>query len=180
MEEMTKFERCRFGFPDIVSENGKTKIKNKCLKTNTDVCDADCNKCADFNSRYIEFPIEVSKINIENDNFNLHADRTGEFVKIRPCGEEYKGKTYLGILLGDMPVHPTASYNKTSKELSISMFCNPAIFVPELKKVIFGCESWWGKITSKDDIEALSISDEDINNVWYVKMLKSHFSEGDI
>ena len=50
---------------------------------------------------------------------------------------------------------------------------NPAIFVPELKKIIYGYESWWGAITNKDDLSDLNISDEDIENTWYVQLLKS-------
>lgn len=48
---------------------------------------------------------------------------------------------------------------------------NPAIFVPELKKIIYGCESWWKTIRSVDEFS--KISNEDINNTWYVKLLQS-------
>lgn len=48
---------------------------------------------------------------------------------------------------------------------------NPAIFVPELKKIIYGCESWWKTIQSVDEFS--KISNEDINNTWYVKLLQS-------
>ena len=47
--------------------------------------------------------------------------------------------------------------------------------VPELKKIIYGCESWWHEISSADDFSG--ISDEDINNTWYVKLLNT-FIEG--
>jgi len=47
----------------------------------------------------------------------------------------------------------------------------PAIFVPELKKIIYGCESWWKTIQSVDEFS--KISNEDINNTWYVKLLQS-------
>ena len=47
----------------------------------------------------------------------------------------------------------------------------PAIFVPELKKIIYGCESWWKTIRSVDEFS--KISNEDINNTWYVKLLQS-------
>ena len=47
---------------------------------------------------------------------------------------------------------------------------NPAIYVPELGKVIYGMESWWHAI--KDEKELKDITDNDIDNVWYVKALK--------
>lgn len=47
---------------------------------------------------------------------------------------------------------------------------NPAIFVPELNKIVYGCESWWRKIKSIDDFKG--ISKEDIENTWYIKLLK--------
>ncbi len=47
---------------------------------------------------------------------------------------------------------------------------NPAIFVFDLKKVIYGYESWWGEIKSEEDFR--KITDLDINNLWYVKALK--------
>lgn len=43
--------------------------------------------------------------------------------------------------------------------------------VPELKKIIYGCESWWKTIRSVDEFS--KISNEDINNTWYVKLLQS-------
>ena len=45
---------------------------------------------------------------------------------------------------------------------------NPAIFVPELGKIIFGMESWWGRIKSEEELK--DITDGDIENVWHVKM----------
>ena len=177
MEKMSKFERCRYGFPDFKSQGGKITIENKCTKTNMVVTEKDCADCASFNSRYIEYPITVAKINIDSDTYDMHANRVGEFVKIRPCGKEYENKTFLGILIGDMPIQPHASYNSTTQELSVSMISNPAIFVPDLKKVIFGCESWWGKISSKDDLSELTITDDDINETWYVKALKMQLGE---
>lgn len=48
---------------------------------------------------------------------------------------------------------------------------NPAIWVPELEKVVWGDSSWWGPIEKKEDAERL-ITDADIQNVWYVKALK--------
>lgn len=127
--------------------------------------------CDDYKSRYIEYPIEVSKINCNNDKGGLHDSQIGKFVKIAPCGDEYKGKTYLGIFLGDLPIGNHISYKEDTKELSVSFSTNPAIFVFEVNKIIFGCESWWGIIESEEDLK--EITSEDIDNVWYVKALKT-------
>lgn len=61
--------------------------------------------------------------------------------------------------------------NPDTKELKVSFHCNPAIFVFDLNKIIYGCESWWGVIKSEEDLN--SISDCDIDNVWYVRALKT-------
>ena len=47
---------------------------------------------------------------------------------------------------------------------------NPAIFVPDLNKIIFGCASWWHKIKNIDEIKDITM--EDIENTWYVKLAK--------
>lgn len=137
------------------------KIKN--------VSKEDCKKCKRYKSRYIEYPIEVSRINSEMREYWKNDD-CGQLVKIRPCGEEYGEKTYLGILLGDLPFMNYISYREETKELDILPSCNPAIFVPELKKIIFGMESWWGRIKNADELK--EITNDDIDNVWYVRLMK--------
>lgn len=126
--------------------------------------------CDEFKSIFIEYPIEVSKINKNTKRYCLEASKIGKFASIRPCGEEYKDKTYLGLYLGDLPIGNYVSYNPETKELDVSFHCNPAIFVFELKKIIYGCESWWGIIKSEEDLK--KITNTDIDNVWYVKALK--------
>lgn len=127
--------------------------------------------CDEFKSMYIEYPIEVSKINSDNEIFTLAKNKVGKFAKIRPCSEEYKNKTFLGLYLGDLPIGNNISHNPDTKELKVSFHCNPAIFVFDLNKIIYGCESWWGVIKSEEDLN--SISDCDIDNVWYVRALKT-------
>jgi hypothetical protein len=89
---------------------------------------------------------------------------------VRPCNEKYGNKTYLGIFLGEADIGLFISHYPDTKELSITRHYNPAIFVPELKEIIYGSGSWWGKINSEEELK--EISDDDIDNVWYVKMLK--------
>jgi len=115
----------------------------------------------------IEFPIEVSSID------TTHLEDALEYkpglVSVRPCAEEYQDKTYVGFLLGSLIVDVTIGWDPETKKLSLFPYTNPAIFVPELNKIIFGYESWWGRIKNPEDLKA--ITDDDIMNVWYVKAL---------
>lgn len=94
---------------------------------------------------------------------------TGSFVSIRPCGEEYEGKTYLGIYVGDVGLGSSIKIDDDSVVCEWSSF-NPGILIPELNKIVYGCESWWGFITKQSELR--NISDLDIESVWYVKALK--------
>ena len=105
--------------------------------------------------------------------FNQGLHNVGDFVAVRPCGKEYEGKTYLGILLGDFPMGVAFSQSKTDPDVIDIQLShgNPAMYVPSLKKTIFGCESWWHEIKQPEDLK--DISDEDINSTWYVQVLKA-------
>ncbi len=126
--------------------------------------------CDKYKSMYIEYPIEVSKINTETNKGSYRGNSVGKFAMIRPCGEEYEGKTYLGLYLGEMPVGHIISHNPNTNELNVSFSTNPAIFVFDLNKIVYGMESWWGIIESEEDLR--EITDNDIDNLWYVKALK--------
>ena len=120
----------------------------------------------------IELPITVEKIEFEEDSELITKGwscETGALVSIRPCGDEYGGKTYLGIYLGDIARSVGVKF-KDGVLKPFHTFHNPAIFVPDLKKTIFGCESWWGEIKSEEQLK--QITNEDIENVWYVRLLK--------
>ena len=119
--------------------------------------------------KLIEYPINVKKINNSNERFSLYEP--GGFVAVRPCAEEYGNKTYLGLFLGELPDSNYVLYNTKTEELNISMSCNPAMFVFELNKVIYGYESWWRKIEKEEDLK--QITDADINDVWYVEAFKT-------
>lgn len=95
--------------------------------------------------------------------------RTGSFVKIRPCDDKYDNKTYLGILIGEAALSSSVSIKDGAIICSWSMY-NPAILIPEMSEVVYGCESFWGEIESEDDLRELT--DQNINNVWYIKALK--------
>ena len=126
-----------------------------------------------FEYLYIQYPIEVSKINTENFTNKSHSyqnSEIGKFVKIAPCAEEYKGKTYLGLYLGELPIGPHITHNSDTKELCISTTKNPAIFVFDLNKIVYGMESFWEIIECEEQLK--EITNEDIQNIWYMKALK--------
>lgn len=97
--------------------------------------------------------------------------QAGSWVACRPCDDACKGKTFLGVYLGDIALSMGTSFHRASGVLAISRcMYNPAIWVPDLKRIVFGAESWWVAIKGPDDLR--KISDADINNVWYVKAMK--------
>ena len=166
-----KIERCKFSFPYMGKEEGKVKVNYFCRKgeEEKEIRDSDCEMCENFKSRYIEYPITVSGIHIDNPEYN-DSSRVGSLVKIRPCGKEYESKTYLGVLLGDLPTEPYITYKRDNGELTVRNMTNPAIYVFELKRIVFGYESWWGVIEDEDDFK--NITDEDIENTWYVQLFQ--------
>lgn len=110
--------------------------------------------------------IEHCEVEIFND---YHGTKIGDLVKIKPCGEWAEKKTYLGFFIGDVP-QATGMKIEDNKIKSYLSFRNPAIFIPEVKKIVYGCESWWSKIESEDELK--EITNVDIDNIWYVKALK--------
>lgn len=176
MEDKKKISKCRYQHPYF--KDGK--IVHYCVvdgweDENVKNCnEQECEECSKFDSRYIEYPLTIQGIENETiDNYGLH--NVGCLCEIRPCGEEYKDKSYIGIYLGDLPIQILSSYDRTTGILKNSTMNNPAIFVPELRKIIYGCESWWREIETIEDFKG--ITDEDIDNIWYVKLLKSFESK---
>ena len=113
-----------------------------------------------------------------------HAYATGEFgqqvnpdkspvgrpVSIRPCIEGVEDKTYMGVFLGHIALGVNFALKDGTIEIS-HMHYNPAILVPELGRVVFGYQSWWGFIDSPEQLK--EITDEVIQDIWYVKGLKA-------
>lgn len=62
---------------------------------------------------------------------------TGSPCEVAPCGEKYGGS---GIVR-NTPAN------------------NPAIFVPELKKIVFGMESWWRILEKPEDLKGIAKED---------------------
>jgi hypothetical protein len=130
----------------------------------------------------MDFPITVNEIKWDDDADadpitpdRIFGEKAGAWVAVRPVGDE---KTYLGILLGDYRP-PALSFNRATGTLIVGKSIgNPAIWVPDLNRVIMGWGSWWGEIKSESDLR--QITDADIKNVWYVKALKELTKSTDV
>lgn len=102
----------------------------------------------------------------------LFGGGCGDMVAIRPVGDEFEDRTHLGVIIGEIARGVTVGRRKSDDVLVYDMgWHNPAIFVPDLNRVIFGSASWWGRI--RDESHLREITDGDIENVWYVRALKA-------
>ena len=165
-----KFERCKFAHLHLdgkhySTRNGFDEGDAFPVEVNT------CEKCQDYRSRFMEFPLEINGIHSDKITYDngIYA-KIGQLVSVRPCGDEYGGKTYVGFYLGELPVTITHYLNHETKMLMSGVISNPAMYVPEIGKVIFGMSSWWHTINS--EYEFSNITDGDIANTWYVKLAK--------
>ena len=118
----------------------------------------------------MKYPIEVSGIKKHRFRNMSFGVKKGDFVAIRPCRDECQGKTYLGLYLGDLPLEYFCNLEKPTGVRHVMPSGNPAIFVFDLNDIVWGCESWWGVV--KDENHLREISDDDIQNIRYVKALK--------
>ena len=124
----------------------------------------------------INYPIEVNEIKLYKDTLQIYD--VGTLVKVKPCAAEYNGKTFAGILLGDLQQSSMISYIRESKTLRIIPWMNPAIWIPGVNEIIWGSNSWWSPISDVSELK--DINTEDIENCWYMQILKSAIeSDGD-
>jgi hypothetical protein len=184
MDEYYKIKRnrCRHAHADLkgLSCQGLSYYCTRCGFANDKVIhgitEEQCETCEFFKSKFIEYPLTINGIDVKTDDCSLRQSDIGKLAKIRPCAEEYQNKTYIGIFLGDLPHAPHISHNEKTGVLTIIPMMNPAIFVPELRKIIYGCESWWQIIQEGEDISK-DITDELIQNQWYVRVAKEMFGD---
>lgn len=111
-------------------------------------------------------------------------DDVGCPVAVRPCDPECEGKTFLGFMLGSLPhgryivsedfEDDEESGERTKIGISVITSRNPAMYVPALRRIVWGSGSWWSRIESEEKLR--EITDESIQNLWYVKAL-NHLTE---
>lgn len=124
----------------------------------------------------MEFPVQVNGIRWADPSSPVIREKgfltkCGDMVAVRPCAEEYENKTFLGILLGDVALNVNVSWDEEKSELVLDRgHYNPIIFIPDRNAIVYGCGSWWGRIKSEEQLK--QITDEDIQNIWYVKALQ--------
>ena len=143
-------------------QDAKTYVE-RCL-TKMDIEEGYC--CDQFESQWVEYPFVVDKIEISDIKYNTWiSHQVGTLVKIKPCGEE---TTYLGIYLGEVPKKIGATLNKDDSVLKVFAKTGPAIFIPQLSRIVFGYESWWSEIKSAKELTDIIEND----NTGYAKYLK--------
>lgn len=138
---------------------------------------AACESCESYESAYIEFPLTVTGIDNERLMWRRGFHEPLSPVAVRPCDDECAGRTYLGVYLGEFPAEVCTSWSRSTGVLSNTAVGNPAIYVPELGRVVWGYESWWREV--KDLSEIPDITDRDIESCWYMRAFASLDREGD-
>jgi hypothetical protein len=113
--------------------------------------------------------VAVSRESLFKKGFG--ASKKGCLVRVRPVGEAYGGKTYLGFYIGDGPAGASMKLEDGGSKMLIEFSGNPAIFVPDLGEMFFGYECWWCEVESEDDVR--EITNETIGGQWYVKALRA-------
>lgn len=130
--------------------------------------------------RFLEYPITVAGITntpAPSIRYSTGRAKSGAYVAVRPCGPEFGGQTYLGVLLGDIATGASASFDPKTGVLAVGLnFHNPAIWVPDFSRLVFGMESWWGVIESLEDFKQITAAD--ISNIWYVKAMRELEARG--
>lgn len=98
--------------------------------------------------------------------------KPGDLVSVRPVDDKFEGKTFLGVYVGEQA--RGLSYEATPTEDGIVAarysYYNPLILIPDEGVTVMGYESWWRVIRKEEDLRR--ITDEDIQNVWYVRAIK--------
>lgn len=180
MTQRRKINRCKYSYPEFDGN----KIKHYCVANNKkEYCtNEQCEICDQFNSKYIEYPITVNEIVQTPIDATGHSYEVGNLCEIRLCSdpqpyvktsddESHINDTYIGIYIGDLPLMITSSFDQKSGTLTNTAIPNAAFFVPELKRIVYGSESFHRKLDNIDNLKG--ISNEDIDNIWYVKLLRA-------
>lgn len=103
--------------------------------------------------------------------------KVGSYVSLRLADGGGDTKTYLGIYMGDLPIGIALGIRTGDEDVLVvkSAMTNPAIYVPDLRQLHYGLESWWGAIKSPEELR--EITNADINNVWYVQAMRELFPD---
>lgn len=127
----------------------------------------------------IQFRLKLSELKeiAPPNNRAIRETSKPTLVAVRPCGEKYGNKTYLGFLIGDVALSSSVTITDDKIQCNWAHF-NPAIYIPEFGEVVYGCESWWSEIKKEEDFR--QITDENIQNTWYVKLWNKMNEKSDV
>ena len=176
---MPKYRRCKHYVRTGLFGSGKhycapdAKTLREQIKQKQEIDIAKCENCEKFESRYIEYPLTISSIDIKQpETWGICFTP----VRVRPCDGN---GTYFGILLGNFPYLTSASFDENTRALKVSTATNPCILIPSQKRIVFGAQSWWQEIDPGEDLSNVrGISDSEIENTWYVSLLRK-MTQGD-
>lgn len=129
-----------YGEPIMVSDGSPRRI---------DGTGHDCRGCKSFEDTRIRYPLTISGIESEGMEGIVSRERPGGLALVWFMEGDEK-MTELGIVLGDLAVEPLVSYDGETGMLSIRELGNPAIFVPSVRRIVWGMESWWHETTIED------------------------------
>jgi hypothetical protein len=82
------------------------------------------------------------------------------WCSVRLVGKEHEGRTFLGIALGDAYTSVMVSRSQDGILTVGPAAPNPCMYLPELRRVVFGHGSWWAPIT--DPAKVREITDGDL------------------
>ena len=118
MKSLTeKQENCRYSFPYQGKNMDQVYCKLKNDKETHYVTPEQCENCEQFKHRYIQFPLTIDGIEVES--IETRGTCIGSPVRVMPCAEKYKGKTFLGLYLGELPWCIHVSHNEEDNKLHV-------------------------------------------------------------
>lgn len=124
--------------------------------------------CENYQSVYIQYPIEVSAI--ESDNgFALY--KNSELVIAEVYIPEHDGETCLALYLGDMPNTIVTTYNKETKIVKNKFLTIPMLYIFRLNKIIPGTRAKWQDLY-ESGIKTLTEEEQKIVEV-FQKIIKT-------
>lgn len=134
MSEVPKYLQCRHYIPDLFSYCGDGKGAHSCdycapyARTPKEQNEqmqpinvTDCETCRLFKSRYIEYPLTISGMEIKQPTV---SDVAFAPVRVMLCEDN---KMYFGILLGEFPQKMEVSFDEDTKMLNVSTVNNPRL-----------------------------------------------------
>ena len=167
-----KMKKCKFRLPVVRKINGELTPLYVCKKKKCAVItEEDCISCKLYKNRFIEFPVSIN--GIQNEEFKTRCEMAGKIVKVKPKGDEYGDKIYIGLLVGDIPAYNHISLLENTNILKVAPITNSAIFIFELNKLVLGIECWWDEVKTLKELFELETDEKK----WYMVFAKERVED---